>query len=81
MLQSTCLYTCVTAARVAEDGEIPLPQQVFTPPPVADLSSKHPDLTATQVSELRAAYERECKSIACLVNEIGLLDWVDRLLS
>jgi hypothetical protein len=83
MLQSSYLSTCLTAVRVAGESlgsGILLPQHVFTPPLIADLSSKHPDLTLTQVAELKAAYERECNGVASLINEFGLLDWVDRLL-
>lgn len=82
MLQSTHLYGCLLAMKTAgesPEGAILSPQLVLSPPLVADLSSKHPELTAAQVAELRTAYERECKDVATLIDEFGLLDWVDRL--
>ena len=83
LLQSTHLHGCLSAIRTAGnslDCVMLSPRDVLTPPSVADLSSKHPDLTAVQVAELRAAYGRECEVVAYLINEYRLLDWVDRLM-
>jgi len=83
LLQSTHLHGCLSAIRTAGnslDRAMLSPRDVLTPPSAADLSSKHPDLTAAQVAELRAAYERECEVVAYLINQYGLLDWVDRLM-
>jgi len=84
MLRDTHLHHCFVTAKASHTafGDLFIsPQNAAVIPTVSELSSRHPDLTSTQVDELLSAYAREATALTVNVTQFHLADWVARLLA